>query len=212
MSRLLVIRTAIKLALSLAAVTGYGAPATLLDRPIKSFGAQDAWVVHLISRLAVLSDVPFGIEVTRGHLEKKFTINIDSGTVRDALTALVALDPSYQWKELDGCVDVYPKVEPDSPFDVVIKEFTASDITGYGIVTKLLKVPEVSSYFSARNLTGFAAFAGSVGSLAPRIFVSVHDQTLRSVLNNIVIAAKGKVWVGTYQDKNGEHFLRIQIS
>ena len=93
----------------------------VLDRVIGKKYNGDALVLHGaydLRELAFAAQIPIGVELLPAPTPAPQGVRVTGLTVRDALTALMAMDPRYDWREFDGVIVVRPVLawsDPDHP-------------------------------------------------------------------------------------------------
>jgi hypothetical protein len=63
--------------------------------------------------LAFAAQIPIGVELLPGAEPASKGLRVTGLTVRDALIALMAVDPRYDWREFDGVIVVRPVLGVD---------------------------------------------------------------------------------------------------
>ncbi|HMC76437.1 MAG TPA: hypothetical protein VKH34_04865 [Vicinamibacterales bacterium] len=119
-------------------------------------------------------------------------VKVTGLSLRDALTALMALDPRYEWREFDGVVVVRPLLawtQPDHPL---------SRDTGPARLENATVIDAVN-YLQALLEPGLRFTAGRDRAVeAPRITVSTAGGTLLPLLNAIARSFGELCW--TYEE------------
>ncbi len=91
-------------------------------KPLRLYGMSDL----LLSYLAVAAGVPMGIQMLAPELprvigEEHEGYVVTGMPLKSALQLLVALDPRYEWREMDGVVVFRPVAAWDDPNDALLR-------------------------------------------------------------------------------------------
>lgn len=86
---------------------------------------------HTIQQLATATQVPMGIELApSAQSTQGESVTLTGLRLRDALDALVRLDPQFGWREMDGVVVIRPKsawTDPHSALFTLVKNVHLED-------------------------------------------------------------------------------------
>lgn len=85
-----------------------------------------------IGRIAKAADVPMGLETARGTGPRGFNVVASKRTLREVLDDIVAQDPRYQWREMDGVIVLRPVLawyDRMNPLVSAVDPFALDDIT-----------------------------------------------------------------------------------
>jgi hypothetical protein len=180
--------------------------------------------------LSILQDVLHGTGVPGGFAEiavcsdvptNKGSLNLKQGTtIREAMDALIAANPSYQWRLQGGVVNLMPR--DDVPLlDTKIVKFDkdATDREIPAILQDLLRLPEVRAREAALGLEqGY--WSGGPGVVeehpAPKepvpFHISARNLSLRDAFNEVVrTSGKGVVWIYHETGCNGEKTYILEV-
>lgn len=116
----------------------------VLERVVGKRANGDALVLHSIyevPELAFAARAPMGVELLAPNERRVSSkgVQVTGLSLRDALTALMALDPRYEWQELDGVIVVRPLfawTQPEHPLSratgpVQLAKATVADAVSY---------------------------------------------------------------------------------
>jgi hypothetical protein len=127
------------------------------DRVIGSRGDGRPLVAHgvgSVGEVAAAVRVPMGLELLPPSQQQAWYrpgfdgVTLTGMTLRDALATLVALDPRYEWRDLDGVIVFRPAQawgDASHPLFRLIDSVRLDDVTAskaIGVVTTLLGAPE----------------------------------------------------------------------
>lgn len=107
----------------------------VLDRVVGRKYNGDAFVLHGaydLRDLAFAAQIPIGVELLPPPNPAPRGVRVTGLTVRDALMALMALDPRYDWREFDGVIVVRPVLawaEPEHPLSREIPAVRLDQVT-----------------------------------------------------------------------------------
>ena len=107
----------------------------VLDRLVGQKYNGDAFVLHGahdLKDLAFAAQIPIGVELLPAPNPAPRGVRVTGLTVRDALIALMALDPRYDWREFDGVIVVRPVLawaDPEHPLSREIPAVRLDQIT-----------------------------------------------------------------------------------
>jgi hypothetical protein len=141
-------------------------------------------------------------------------------TVREAMDALVAANPNYQWDFKDGVVELMPRV--DVPLlHVKIGKFQvdSTERETPAILEGLLRLPEVRARAAQLDLKpGLGQGGPGVYDEHPvhrepaRIHANWQNLSLLEALNGIVRASRKAVWIYRETDCSGDKTYSIEAA
>jgi hypothetical protein len=174
------------------------------------------------------SSSPSGISIAfenAGENVFKFAKNPQSFVVEDLLNEVIKYDSHYQWKEIDGVINVFPGNDY-SILDIRIEEFKFEKLSPTELRKKLLETKEFQQYLKTRNLIdkvpdpenkhGFINMS-FIGRQNPRnkISIDLKNATVREILNEIVRQKDYGTWTYREFDRIDEgelyHIYRLEI-
>lgn len=188
----------------------------LLDSPLPNeFQIEDGSVVSVLAEAARASGVPVGLEGARDpDAGPKVSVDIRGGTMRDALEAVVRQDTRYEWRVVDGVINVYPKAGRDdllpSLLETPVRDFSIVEGTGRKVIqNRMVDLPEVKAKLEAAHVTPrfFVMSNLDVIPVGARFSLAVRDTTLRGLLNRIVRDSTAKFWVLRRDGADGENLI-----
>jgi hypothetical protein len=178
--------------------------------------------------VSILQDVLRGTGVPGGFAEITVCSDVPKGrlklqqgtTIREAMDAFIAANPSYQWRLQGGVVNLMP--QDDVPLlDTKIVKFDkdATDREIPAVLQDLLSLHEVQERAAALGLKPGLG-QGGPGVVeehpAPKepvaFHISVRDRSLQDAFNEVVrTSGKGVVWIYHETDCNGEKTYILEV-
>ena len=143
-------------------------------------------------------------------------------TIRQAMDALVAANPGYQWELKDGAVDLMPRgAAPLLRTRIAKFQMNATDLEIPSLLQDVLRHPEVREREPALGLKG-GIHAGPGGGGAavekhpvPRQPVPVHinlqNLSLQAAFNKIVELTPDGVWIYRETHCNGAKTFTVEM-
>lgn len=121
---------------------------------------------------------------------------IRDGTVADVLDAVVACKADYRWELVNGVVRVFSISSSDPLLDTVIEDFDIKEKTIGEIKFAIAETPEVRSTLLQLGcvMRELELVPGPLNENARRLSFSLHNVTVREILNHIIKAHGGKYW------------------
>lgn len=183
---------------------GQGADARLLERPIRKVKIKEAANVHLaLSSLANEYGVPIGLEVANERGEPKISLDFEGRPLREILDAIIAQDHRYEWKLIDGVINVFPKTARDlvlkDLLETRVRHFTIDKGTGrFDIGVRITEIPEVRAKLERAGISyGAGGFISNAdfAEAGPEFALDVSGLTLREILNRIVATSETRYWI-----------------
>ncbi len=170
-------------------------------------------VEKVLTELTTKYAVPIGLEVAwedTSHASDKITINIEQGTVRDVLNALVKSDARYRWEQIDGIINVFPKLEQTGILDVVVHDFKINGIISTSVVRQAITdSPEVKSKLDTLGIHLLNPVQLSIGvrEVKRSFSINLQNVTVRSILNQIAKSGNTNYWVVSRFGQNNEFLI-----
>jgi hypothetical protein len=161
--------------------------------------------------------IPVGVEAVNGPEGPSINFHLKNATVADVLNASIRADPRYQWEESDGVINLLPKDDANSVFDITVEHFEAINEMPAQIINQLVRTRKVKKYLDDRDVQAGTLTAGSFLSTpgAPaavvRHSVVVDNETLRQALNEVLIKTRSVYWCGFYDQPNGKKYLYFNV-
>jgi hypothetical protein len=160
----------------------------------------------LLSQLAAIHKVSIGFETDPVEPKPKIKIDIWFDTVEDVLDAIVKVEPRYQWRNLDGFIDVYPREASCPLLDIVINGFQVNNIDWAGASQALTNLPEVQKQMEAIGLTRLDLTRVSRGADVNLFSLSLDNVTLRQALHEITKRSSNRFWIFQKYGDKGQLF------
>ena len=192
----------------------------VLAKAVEHFSAPADDISGAIRKLAHESAVQIGFAGSLGRPgsagAKSPRIDVQAGTVRDVLNAIVAADPAYTWEEAElGVVNVLPKEHAASLLNVVLGNYSITNTYRDGAIDTLLKAPEVQRWMeqagvTPREPTNTSSPLSHGGSMIFRLTMG-EKPSVRSILNCILSVSKSRYWE-CYREGDRNQFLVITMS
>jgi hypothetical protein len=184
--------------------------------------------VDRLPLLSILMDVLRGTGVSGGFAEftgcsdlPKGGLKVKQGaTVREAMDALVAANPGYQWRLEGGVVDLMPRSGVPL-LDVKIGSFhmDATDREVAIFFQNLLRLPEVRERAIELNLKpglGQGWPEAVAEHPVPRepvpIHISVRDVSLRDAFNKVAQTAGDTIWIYNESSCTGSETYLVGVT
>ena len=154
-------------------------------------------------------------DLPKGHLDVKKGI-----TVRDAMDALVAANPGYQWDMEDGVVNLMPRRGVPLLNTIITKfHMEATDQEAHVFFQDLLTVPEVQQREAALGLKKGLGQGGPTSvpkHPVPKkhlpVSINVQNLTLQESFNKIVGVLPKGVWLYYETDCNGAKTYIVDVA
>jgi hypothetical protein len=152
----------------------------------------------------------------KGHLEVK-----QGTTLREAMAALVAANPSYQWDLQDNVVNLMPRDGVPLLRTKIAKfQMDATDSEIRIVLQDLLRLPEVREREAALGLKQGLGQGPGLGVAdihpVPRqpvpIHINLRNLSLQDAFNKIVQASPKAVWIYHETDCNGEKTFTVEVT
>lgn len=195
--------------------TGQDSAPGFLDRPVRDFRIEEGSVGWVLSNAAKTFDVPVGFEGAREpDAGPRVSVAIRGGTMRDVLDAVIRQDPRYEWRVVDGVINVFPKTSRDdllaSLLATPVREFSIAGGTGRKVIQmRITDLPEVKAKLEAARVTPtyFAVSNLDVIPVGAKFSLTMTDTTVRGLLNRIVRDSTAKFWVLRRDGVSGEDLI-----
>lgn len=188
---------------------------TVAEKRISSFRFEGQSLHLLLNSLSFESDVPIGFEEKINCCDKTspdVAIDTNGASVREILDIVVDKFPEYEWKIVDGVVNVCPKGEGQEILETKIKSFTFQNGSAYDLRKAITRIPEIRRGMKKLKLE-FITLDFNLSRFGKRdtgISLDVQDASLREILNMIVTKGNTSYWVVSRIGDNHE-FLVINF-
>lgn len=197
--------------LLLGGPAGYGQASddALLGRSVGPVLVEAQTVSSALSYLAYEHDIPIGIEVASRDKSREIKIELQSATVREALDAVVAYDPRYEWRVEGGVINFAPKSDRDDfvrdVLETTLRHFAIKEKTSlFTLKENILALPEVKAKLDQARVTPNASTFFGLGEMyevGKGFTLQMSNATLREALNRIIRTSETRFWV---LNKSGE--------
>ena len=165
--------------------------------------AERLRVVHLdgmdmAAFLAHLADdygVTIGLETDPKKPKSEIKLDLRDVTFPEILNGIVQSEPRYQWRENDGCIEVFPINGGLSLLDTPIRSFQVKDVNRDLAINRLLGLPEVRAQSLSMNLKPRPPYPPSERTKDEKLSFNLNGVTLRQALNRIAQDSRAKFWV-----------------
>jgi hypothetical protein len=159
--------------------------------------------------LAKNAGVSIGVELIKGDENLKVSIDATDSTLGAELDKLVYHHPLYEWRQIGQLIDVFPKTEQQSVFNVAVDRFESKNSAPIQLVQELMRTPRVAAFLSTKGITPATWVTGSVP--LEKYSIKVEGVTLREALNEIAYSTKREGWVAFYQRQGDHNYLWFQL-
>jgi hypothetical protein len=178
-------------------------------KPIRRLSLQNEPFGPAVIALAKNAGVSIGVELVKG--DENFKVNIDAtdSTLGAELDKLVHGHALYEWRQIGELIDVFPRNEPQSVFNIVVDHFESRNSAPIQLVQELMRSPAVAAHLSTKGITPATWVTGS----APLEKYSIKEEgvTLREALNEIAYSTKREGWIAFYQRQDDHNYLWLQL-
>lgn len=153
-------------------------------------------------------------ELPKGHLTVK-----EGSTISEAMDALVAANPSYQWELEDGVINLIPRSGIPLLHARIAKfQMHATDMQMPAVLQDLLRLPEVRERETSLGLKQGPG-QGGPGAMekhpVPKKPVAVHinlqNLSLLEAFNKVVQTSPKGVWIYHESDCNGAKTFTVEV-
>lgn len=199
----------------------------LLTKRLQAVKVDDASLHLALSEVASKYRIPIGLETSLDRSEIKedrseikegrVVVDMSEGTVEDLLNAIIEAAPGYQWRVVNGVVNVTPKQECDpllenilaTPISALLIKQGASRLS---VRTALTDLPEVKARLETANLRplNLALTSTDFRDLGLSFSLEMKGATVREILNQIIRTSDVKYWLVSRFGKSNE-FLIINL-
>ena len=186
----------------------------ILSKAVKPFSVTADDISFPLKKLANEYQVPIGFESSHSPHGKEETksvqIDLEAGTVRDVLDAIVAADPAYAWEETSSVVEnVFPKDHADSLLDVVVGEYSVENVYRDQAIDALTKAPEIQRWMAEKGIHRQELDNTTPSPSNPsEIFYHIRFKgaTVRNILNTILTGTQAHFWQYSQFGDHNQYF------
>ncbi|MGD1105339.1 MAG: carboxypeptidase-like regulatory domain-containing protein [Terriglobia bacterium] len=182
----------------------------ILSKAVEPFSVTADDISVPLEKLARQYQVPIGFGALPHGAGTKNTasvrIDVETGTVRDVLNAIIAADPVYTWEEADPrTINILPRDHADSLLDVVVSTYSFQVADAGDGINDLLKAPEVQRWMARegvkrQELSGATSHPSTASAKGGH--VRRNNASVRMILNTLLIFSDSHYW--TYY-RYGDH-------
>ena len=150
----------------LSAGFGSGQTAThISDRKIDDVSVENLDLQKAIRSLARDKRIPIGLEVLPDNKlnSAPVSLRLERATVGEIVDKLLANDPRYHWREIEGVIDIAPLAH-DPLLETIVEHFDVKRKAKSAALDELGRAPELQAAFreSDVRLRTFLSIAGQV--------------------------------------------------
>jgi hypothetical protein len=189
----------------------------LLDKRIETFKVEESETPSVLKKLAYEHNIPIGIEVLSNpsvNPGKKIDLQLENKSVRELLQSIVEQDTRYEWKLVDGVINVFPKNDSD----ILLGELLSTQVAHFSVDncqnrltvrSNLLDVSSIKSKLEDAKVSPLVvAFTGiDLVKLGEKSKLNLSNKTLREVLNAIIKNSSTRFWSLKRVGDNNEFIL-----
>jgi|SRR5829696_1994197 len=200
------------------AQTPRGADQDLLSMTIDNLELKASNIHLLLSELSDQKKIPIGVEVSpQDDLSRKKTIRlqIEHGTLGDALNSIVKQNPLYTWKIQDEVVNVFPVETKRDPLlrDVLETKLGKFSIprgmTRFDLRQTLGKVPEIKTLLTQHKVVpeNQSFMSRDFVPLGRGYGLEVSNVSVSVLLNQVVRESQTKYWIVLRYGDRKQYFV-----
>ena len=200
------------------AQTHRGADQDLLRMAIDNLELEASNIHLLLSELSDQKKIPIGVEVSpQDDLSRKKTIRlqIEHGTLADALNSIVKQNPLYTWKIQDEVVNVFPVETKRDPLlrDVLETKLGKFSIprgmTRFDLRQTLGKAPEIKTVLTQNKVVheNQSFMSRDFVPLGRGFGLEVSNISLSALLNQVVRDSQTKYWIVLRYGDRKQYFV-----
>jgi hypothetical protein len=177
----------------------------LLNTRIEQFEVKEQSINLVLAKIAYDYGVPIGLVMgpeKEKPVRKSITISLQDGRLKELLNAVTEQDSRYEWKVVEGVINVSPKVNRD-PFleDLLVTRiqhfYLDQDSNRYRLRNDIMDLGEIKVKLDREGVTPMVIAVTGVDftKLGAKSSLSLTDVTLREILNQIIRKSETKYWV-----------------
>ena len=186
--------------------------------PIDNLELEASNINLLLSELSDQKKIPIGVEISlHDHLLRKKTIRlqIEHGTLADALNSIVKQNPLYTWKIQDEVVNVFPVERKRDPLlrDLLEtklgKFFIPRGMTRFDLRQTLGKVPEIKTLLTQHKVVpeNQSFMSRDFVPLGRGYGLEVSNVSVSALLNQVVRDSQTKYWIVSRYGDRKQYFV-----
>lgn len=186
----------------------------MLQRRLEPLATQADSMHLLLSQISADYDVPIGLEAATQGEEPILSVMIQGRTLQEVLDETVRKDPRYEWKIIDGVINVRPKSQRDGLLAKVLETRVdffeiKRDSRLFQVRREILELPHVKALLEQEKV-GYGPdvkLGGEFVKFGKDFALSLSNVTVREILNRIIRTSDVKYWVVNRYGKNKEFFV-----
>ena len=187
----------------------------VLKQTISGFESTDEPIDQILGKLSKSYGVPIGLEkiapkAAASSGERRISVKVEKGTVRDILDSVIRADPRYEWKEVAGVINVLPRRARNPILEVPVSSFKISDVNWMDVRQALQTTAEIKGGLERMGLRerSVTTILGSGNNDLPKFSLDMRDTTLRGILNEILKVKGYSFWIFS---RYGSHNQYVSI-
>ncbi len=193
---------------------GQKRPDDMLNRRLEPLAIEADSMAEILSKISGDYGIPIGQEAATDGQSPTLSVVIQGRSLRDVLDEIVKQDPRYEWKVIDGVINVFPRTKRDlllaNILDQRVQSFTIPKATRLiQIRYAIAAIPEVKELLQQANVTpmDYIAVGGDLVKPGQDFSLNTSDSTVREILNQIIRTSDFKYWIVNRYGKNNEFFI-----
>jgi hypothetical protein len=170
--------------------------------------------VLLLQRLAREHHLLIGFEsLPATERDVKINVDIKGARVRDALNAIIAKDPRYEWTMSQTAIEIRPRSQTDRLMGVEFSRFRVDRVNRNEAVDAFMNSREVQAVLQNAGIRRreVMSLPGDATDNSPRFSLNLRQTTARAILNEIAIESGSVFWVFSRYGQHNE-FVSIKMS
>jgi hypothetical protein len=189
----------------------------LAELPVRAVSINRRNVLLALSHIADTYNVPVGFEVSPDDdllRERNISVQLDSGTLKDVLDAIVSQHPLYAWRVEDDVVNVFPKANRDpalkSLLETRLKTFRVPPRTSrYTFRESLTKTPKVKGVLASFGVQpdNEVFVSRDFAALGRNFSLTTSNATVKAILNRVVRDSETKFWIVNREGPRRQYLL-----
>lgn len=153
----------------------------------------DGDITMILAALPNTFGVTVGLELDTERYHSVRVVMQDA-TVRDVLNGVVQSSKKYEWRQIDGFVDVWPSAGSNPLLETRIN-LDVKDLSPSEAFDELFNLPEVQASMAALKLKRRAPDVSPAKLRSSRFSVKLEGVTLREALNRIAQQSRIGIWI-----------------
>jgi hypothetical protein len=194
--------------------------ASLPDLHVSDVYIKKSNVPLAVAELAYYYKVPIGIEVSPDDdllKDRNIVVQMESGTVRDLLNAIMIQHPLYTWEVEDEVINVFPSVNREpilkALLETRLKTFSVAPGTDrFTFRESVTEDPEVRGTLAAFGVEADneVFLSRDISTLGHSFSLSISGATVRTILNLVIRESETKFWI-VNRAGEGKQYLLLNL-